>query len=340
MSRGIAGFWYESLGTSYSNAILVYMMAKSEPALHKLKVKNSYIPWSFLDIIAMNEGVFASKGLEVEFYTVERGGSEPADKLSWYSNLIRGGSIDTYSVCAWGAIDRIAADKKERIIAASTSSGYAFSIVAAPGLGIKSITDLASTPIAVNMLTGSHYCILRDLESFLPYSMIKLIHGGEPQVRLMGLLEGRFQAVALISPYTEIAVNLGYVKVSETKTVDVLAFVARDDVPIEYLSLYLEALNEAARRLNANPEKYRNLYVQTLKETFSNYPSKLRMRVLSAVEKISSTIPITTWGELVKYPKGIFNSLSTWMKKHNLLSSRISYEDAVLEEPLQKVKEI
>jgi NitT/TauT family transport system substrate-binding protein len=305
--------------------------------LTKLRVKNSYIPWSFLDIIAMEDGIFLSKGLQVEFFTVGRTSSEPADKVSWYSDLVRHGSLDAYSVCAWGAIDRLANADREKIIAASTSSGYAFSILVAPGLGIKTAADLVDTPIAVNMRTGSHYCVLSDLERVLPYDTIKVVHGGEPQSRLKGLLEGKFQAVALISPYTELAVKLGYIKVAETKTVDVLAFVARDDIPMRDLSLYLASLNEAASRLNSNPERYRDLYIRTLKETFSGYPARLKSRVLSVVNKISSEIPITTWGELTEYPRQSFDSLSLWMNKHNLLQSKVSYEDVVLEGPLQKV---
>lgn len=304
----------------------------------RLRVKNSYIPWSFLDIVAREEKIFSRHGLEIDFFAVGRDKSEPADKVSWYSNLVKSGNLDTYSVCAWGAIDRLADSKSEKIVAASTSSGYAFSIIVAPGLGIKTASDLAEIPIAVNMRTGSHYCVLSDLERVLPYENIKVVHGAEPQSRLRGLIDGKFQAVALISPYTELAVKLGFVKVAETKTVDVLAFVARDDIPMEVLSRYLASLNEAAKRLNSDPEKYRGLYVRTFRETFLGYPARLGSKINRMIDGISPTIPITTWGELTEYPKKSFDSLSIWMSKHNLLQSQVEYEDLVLHQPLEKVQ--
>jgi NitT/TauT family transport system substrate-binding protein len=301
-------------------------------------VKNSYIPWSFLDIVAREEKIFPRHGLEIDFFAVGRDKSEPADKASWYSNLVRSGTLDAYSVCAWGAIDRLADSKSEKIVAASTSSGYAFSVVVAPGLGIKNASDLAEIPIAVNMKTGSHYCVLSDLERVLPYENIKVVHGAEPQSRLRGLIDGKFQAVALISPYTELAVKLGFVKVAETKTVDVLAFVARDDLPMEVLSGYLASLNEAAKVLNADPEKFRALYIRTFRETFLGYPARLGRKINKMIDSLAPTVPITTWEELTEYPKKSFDSLSIWMSKHNLLKSHVEYDDLVLQQPLEKVQ--
>jgi NitT/TauT family transport system substrate-binding protein len=303
-----------------------------------MKVKNSFIPWSFLDIAAQEEGLFEKRNLKVDFFSVGRSEAEPADKVAWYGDLVRGGDLDAYSVCAWGAIDRLAEKEREKIVAATTSSGYAFSILVAPGLGIKTAADLAEIPIAVNMKTGSHYCILSDLERTLPYSKIKVVHGGEPHNRLKGLLEGKFQAVALISPYTEIAVQLGFVKVAETKTVDVLAFVARDDIPMEVLTRYLAALDEAAKMMKKDPERFRALYVRTLRETFMGFPDEWKTRINKLVDKIAPTIPITTWGELTEYPRESFNSLSTWMTKHNLLQANVQYENMVMSQPLENVQ--
>ena len=304
----------------------------------KLKVKNSYIPWSFLDIIAREDGIFIERGLDVEFFAVGRSESEPSDKVSWYSDLIRSEKLDAYSVCAWGAIDRLAADRRQKIIAVSKSSSYAFSIVVEPGLGIKTAKDLAEIPIAVNMRTGSHYCVLSDLERALPYEKIKVVHAGEPQTRLRGLVNEKYQAVALISPYTELAVNLGFVKVAETRTVDVLAFVTRDNIDPQSMSRYLDSLNEAAKRLASNPERYRSLYLSTFKQTFLGYPDRLRARVDEVIDRIGGDITITTWSELENYPKESFESLSLWMNKHKLLESQVQYEEIVYNQPLTNIQ--
>src|SRR5450756_1010781 len=103
--------------------------------MDRIVVKNSYIPWSFLDIVAREDGIFSKHNLDVDLFSISRKEVEPADKVAWYSNMVKEGTLDAYSVCAWGAIDRLAETKREKILAASTSSGYAFSILVAPGLG-------------------------------------------------------------------------------------------------------------------------------------------------------------------------------------------------------------
>jgi len=305
--------------------------------LPTLKIKNSYIPWSFLDIIATEDEIFSKNGLNIDFFSVGKKESEPSDKVSWYSDLITQKKLDAYSVCAWGAIDRLAADRRQKIIAVSKSSSYAFSILVEPGLGVKTARDLANIPIAVNMRTGSHYCVLSDLERALPYEKIKVVHAGEPQARLKGLLERKFQAVALISPYTEIAVKLGYMKVAETRTVDVLAFISRGDIDSQTMAKYLDSLNEAAMKLTHNPEAYRGLYLNTLKETFLGFPARLRSRLETVIDEIGSSLSITTWSELERYPKESYDELRSWMDKHKLLESVVQYEEVVLDEPLASV---
>ena len=50
----------------------------SELSMDTMKVKNSFIPWSFLDIAAKEEGLFEKRDLRVEFFSVGRSETEPA----------------------------------------------------------------------------------------------------------------------------------------------------------------------------------------------------------------------------------------------------------------------
>lgn len=300
----------------------------------KLKIKNSFIPWSFLDIVAKEKGIFAKNGLDIEFYTHNRDEQEPEDKIVWYSDLVKGRKLDAYSVCPYGAIDRLAASGQEKIIGASTSTGYAFSIVADTRNGIKGIKDLANVPVAVNMRTGSHYCIVSELEKSIPYESVKVVHGGEPPRRLRGLIAQKFKAVALISPYTELAEALGYSKIAETKTADVLAFVTRRDIPNEVMLAYLKSLDEAAKRVNRDPEEYREIYIRILKESFEDYPDELRRLMYILINRMYKQLPMTVWSRLTEYPRQSFQSLKTWMEKHNLLEEPVEYDQVVHGEPL------
>ena len=306
--------------------------------MDRITVKNSYIPWSFLDIIAREDGIFAKRDLEVDLFSVPPKDSEPADKVAWYSGMVKDGTLDAYSVCAWGAIDRLAETKREKILAASTSSGYAFSILVAPGLGIKTAADLAEIPIAVNMKTGSHYCILSDLERVLPYSKIKVVHGAEPSSRLQRPARGEVPGDRPHQPLHGAGgpAGLRQGRRDEDRRRPRLR---REGRPPAWptLTRYLACLDEAAKKLKANPEAYRDLYVSTFRETFRGFPDEWRTRINKLIDKIAPTIPITTWGDLTEYPKESFNSLSTWMSKHNLLEANVQYENLVLNQPLEKV---
>jgi hypothetical protein len=62
-----------------------------------MKVKNSYIPWSFLDIVAKEEKLFEKRDLQIDFFAVGRSEAEPSDKVAWYGSLVKGGELDAYS---------------------------------------------------------------------------------------------------------------------------------------------------------------------------------------------------------------------------------------------------
>ena len=300
----------------------------------KLKIKNSFIPWSFLDIVAKEDAIFAKNGLDVEFFTHNRDEREPEDKILWYSDLVKGGKLDVYSVSPFGAVDRLASSGQEKILGASTSTGQAFSIVADTRSGIREIKDLANVPVAVNLRTGSHFCTIKKLEDYIPYENIKVVHGGEPPRRLRGLIAQRFKAVTLISPYTEVAEALGYAKLAETQTADVLVFVIRKDMPNEVMLAYLVSLDEAATRVNRDPERYRALYTRTLLQSFDDYPDELRRLMYTLVNKMSKQLPITVWSRLTEYPRQSFESLKEWMEKHDLLDEQVGYDQIVHGKPL------
>src|SRR5437867_6026192 len=175
----------------------------------QLRIKNSFIPWSFPEIVAKEEGFFADEGIDVTFYALDPSDVEPGNKVQWYGGLVDEGKVDAYNCCAWAALDRLSDGGKNRIVGATSSMNYAFSIFVPPDSKIRQVTDLADKEILVNLRTGSHYCNLRQLEEHVPYERIRLVHGGAPHNRLLALMEGRCTAASLISPYTEVAEELG-----------------------------------------------------------------------------------------------------------------------------------
>ena len=310
---------------------------KSQKKPVKLRIKNSFIPWSFPEIVAVNDGLFQKEGLDVELYTMKSSDVEPSDKINWYKSLVENGKVDAYSCCAWAALDRLSEGGKKKIVGATSSTNYAFSIFVKKGSKIKNVEGLRNVEVLVNLKTGSHYCNLRQLEEVIPYEDIRLVHGGAPHTRLLSLMKDECEAAALISPYSEIATELGFRKVFETNTVDVLAFIAKTELKEEQTTSLLKVLNEAIRNVKKDPEKYRPLYLKILKQTLEDYPSPQRTEALKAVKKLQNLVPVVQWGELKPYAEETFNTIEKWMTSHSLLESDISYEALVNNRPLSKM---
>lgn len=310
---------------------------KSSKKSAKLRIKNSFIPWSFPEIVAVHDKLFEKEGLNVELYTLKTSDVEPSDKINWYKSLVENGKVDAYSCCAWAALDRLSEGGKKKIVGATSSTNYAFSIFVKKGSKIRNVEGLRNVEVLVNLKTGSHYCNLRQLEEVIPYEDIRLVHGGAPHTRLLSLMRGECEAVALISPYSEIATDLGFRKVFETNTVDVLAFIAKTELSEVQTTSLLSALNEAIRRVKKDPEKYRNLYLKVLRETLRGFPIAQRTEASNSVKKLDKQLPVVQWSELKPYAKETFDTIEKWMTSHSLLESDISYESIVNNNPLNKL---
>ena len=305
--------------------------------LPKLRIKNSFIPWSFPEIVAVDQGLFEKEGLDVELYTLKTADVEPSDKINWYKALVENGKVDAYSCCALAALDRLSEGGKKKIVGATSSTNYAFSIFVKKDSKIRNVEGLRNVEVLVNLKTGSHYCNLRQLEEVIPYEDIRLVHGGAPHTRLLSLMKGEAEAAALISPYSEIATELGFKKVFETNTVDVLAFIARTELSEKQTTVLLRVLNEAIRMVKKDPEKFRPLYLKVLRETLKGYPPKYRAQALAATKKLQKQLPVVQWSELAPYAKETFDTIEKWMTSHSLLESAISYDSIVNNQPLNKL---
>ena len=300
-----------------------------------LRIKTSFIPWSFPELVADKLGLFANEGLDVEFYSLEPSQVEPEDKVRWYGQLTDEGRVDAYSCCAWAALDRLYDGGKNKIVGATSSLNYAFSIFVTEGSGISRVEDLADVEILVNAKTGSHYCNLSQLEARIPFEKIRLKHGGAPQNRLLSLMTGKAKAAALISPYTEVAEELGFKKVFETGMVDVLAYIAKTSLPEAEIQRFLHAIDQAIGEVQLNPSRFKEFYLGILRETLEGYPSGQHELALRAVKAAEGRISVVQWGDLKPYSEGTFSTIKGWMTSHSLLESEVTYGQLVNNAPLE-----
>ena len=179
-------------------------------------------PWR----VAVEQGFFAAEGLEVE-YTEDnpKGVAGRVENFSerWKESQLQQGALEVYPVCEWGAIERVQALHKGRIIGLDTTVRTG-AIMVRRDSTINSLADLRNVPIAVTWHAGTFYAAIEVLEAAgVPFDDIKLVHAND---RLDALLSGGTEAAALMEPLVSRAAAAGCRTIAELRC----GIVASDDV--------------------------------------------------------------------------------------------------------------
>lgn len=166
------------------------------------------LPWE----VAIQEGLFARAGYEVEIPEKNPGNTAFGLFERNKEVLFETGQVDAFNVCEWGAIKRSAVGDRPRseMILGFRESITAMGIVARKDANILRPEDLAGVAVAVQEHTGSHYMAIRMMEGFVAKHEIKTVHIGGPEARLRALLDGRVPAAALMEPFLSFAEKDGH----------------------------------------------------------------------------------------------------------------------------------
>src|ERR1700743_2696063 len=153
-------------------------------------------PWR----VAVEQGFFAQEGLDVVYHEDNPRGTEGRVKdfsSRWKESQLKGGALEVYPVCEWGAIERVQSLGKGRIIGLDSTARTRVLMVRA-GTKIQTLSDLRNVPIAVTWHAGTFYAAIEVLEAAgVPFDEIKLVHAND---RLDALLSGKTEAAALMEP--------------------------------------------------------------------------------------------------------------------------------------------
>jgi NitT/TauT family transport system substrate-binding protein len=145
-----------------------------------------------------------------------------------------------------------------------------FAILAAPGSDLKTVDDLKNVEIAVSNATIIEYVTDRMLEQHgFTAGEIKKIEVVKMPIRMQMLLSDAVKAATLPEPLASIAVGKGArILVSDATGRESLSqtiIVFRNAVLAERkpeIAAFFRAYAEAVKAINANPEKYRPLFVE------------------------------------------------------------------------------
>lgn len=241
----------------------------------KLRLETTAPFQGLAELVAYDEGLFKSEGIDIEWMDREKGvdkspqmhitNHKDAGRYTSHGKMMEQGLADLYNACEWGNYSRVETTAvKSRQIGRRSIIVYA-AIVVRGDSKIQTPQQLANVPIGVPMYSGTHYLCLQMLEGFVPRDMIKI--GRVPNgsnYRFKMLLDGTVEATTLTEPYISLAEKLG------CRTV-ISSFlhgteVASDRVTPEIYARFNKAVREAVRRINANKKAYMHYFIDYYRE--------------------------------------------------------------------------
>lgn len=210
--------------------------------------------------VAADEGLFAAQGLDVEVVpfqsALELGAAMRAGGLAGHF-----GDIINVLVQREGGVD-------QAIVATSSHSSPGqrhFGLVVSPKSAAQSLADLKDAGIAVSSATIIDYLLDRMLDQQgLPADHFRRQDIRQIPVRLQMLLSGRLEAALLPEPLVSLVEAQGARTLWDDRGLDTsLAVIAlrREHADVDTVRRFRLALGEAARRIDADPDRYRQIMI-------------------------------------------------------------------------------
>jgi NitT/TauT family transport system substrate-binding protein len=277
------------------------------------------LPWR----VALAEGDFAAEGLAVEILdwdpapAVQSAGTADLTTAEKERKFVEG-QLDLYGACEWGLIKRIADLGAGRIIGMRREMGMPMKLFVPAGSDVDDPAGLAGRPVAVNENSGSHYVAIEALERYLPRDQIHLVHIGQPFARYQALMDGSVAGAFILEPYSTLAEIQG--------ARCLLAYpgrggvVASEKLAPEVRERFRRAVARAAERINAEPERYKEMLVGQL--AWTDVPAEL-------IPRVRERLVVPRYEPPEAYDEAAFAECYAWMREHELVRPGVRYGDVV-----------
>ncbi|MHC1584951.1 MAG: ABC transporter substrate-binding protein [Candidatus Syntropharchaeia archaeon] len=195
-----------------------------------------------------------------------------------------------------------------------------FSIVSAPDSGIESVSDLKGKKLAISRGTIIEYVTDAMLErKGVEAENVEMVEVKKMPVRLQMVLEGDVDAATLPEPLSSYVVVKGgrivasdenLSEVSHTFVIFRKGFVEKHRGLVEK---FVEGYTKGVDAINSNPEKYREIFVETVK----------------IPKEIADTYDIPIFPHPEPYRKSYYEKAAEWMKEKGYLSEEVPFEEIV-----------
>ncbi|GAB3674074.1 ABC transporter substrate-binding protein [Halopiger thermotolerans] len=252
-------------------------------------VRVFHLPFSFMlpQRVAAERGYFAAEGLDVELLERDRRRVDrkyiPAE---W--TLTGDDDVDLYPVCKWESLRRTWSLEDGRIVAHGAFADLPYTLHVRPQSNFESPADLANVPVAVNRRTGQEYTAMRALEEHLPPEEVELAHYGMPTDRIRALRDGEVDAATLLDPHSTLADRLGFERLLEFP--NHIGVVGAEGLAGDTLDAFMRAYERAVETINADPDAFREEYLEMLEKDAAVAPDLFEDVDLDALRE-SVTVP-------------------------------------------------
>ncbi len=200
--------------------------------------------------IALRDGLFASRGLDVAFTTPQDADISSADAFARQKGrLFESGGAVAYNLCEWAGLDRSEGGCRSSVVA-SLRPAVAAQALLTFDTALREPRDLAHVPVAINDRTGSHCTALQLLEGALARDEIVLRHVGSPLARYRALKSGEVRVAMLMEPYVSLLLREGARLLGSIFYRG--AQVVSPDLHPADVAAYTDALDEAVVAINAD----------------------------------------------------------------------------------------
>jgi len=226
------------------------------------------LPW----LVARDEGLFAKKGLDIEFVKARLPDGIPriTDDVDAVPSIgphcpFEEGQAAIYRACHWGQIRRAYDSEVGGRIVGKRPTVSVQAIFSRKGSPLIHPATLKNKTVGVAFHRGSHYAALQLLEGFLKRDEIKLVHI-EMVEGYEALVSGEIDAFTIMDPWITLAEKEGHQKIAETHYLG--SEIATPEVDERSWALIAEALVEAVALINAAPKKYLHYLIDSLPEKY------------------------------------------------------------------------
>ena len=260
--------------------------------------------------VAVQEGLFAEQGLEVELV--------PFSSALERDTAMQSGQLDGYFGDMLNTMLLIQGGVPMRMVTVSyaTAPGQRmFALLLAPGVSFEDAED--ALEVGISKASIIEYLLQRmqaETETETEIGSIEAVEVKQIPIRLQMLLAGQLDGALLPEPLASLAQSKGATVVASDEALGMpLTVLCLHEDALASFAAFNAAYGEAVRRINANPEDYRALMTENCR----------------IPEDLAESFPVYAFPESALPDSGDVEDVQQWMLDNGLLQEPLAYDDLV-----------